>query len=315
MIQINRQYNFCTVVTKYYLVKALALHHSLAMHADKFKLFICCMDKTAYSILKKQKLKNAIIMNVSEVEDAELVAVKGSRSMSEYCYTLKAPLVLHLFEKYQNLDSMIYIDGDLFFFSSPEAIYEEWGQNSIFICPQRTHSQIEANDGKFQAGLIGFKKDNDAFECLYWWRDKCIEWCSREWEDDRWTDQKYIDHWPHLFSGVHVTKNLGVNAAWWNIGDYKFYKKNGSAYINDNKLVIYHFAYFTIFNHFEFSMCTIDWKHISEEEKKIIFIPYMKVIRNMVLKIKKIDKKFSYGFSDKSKFKPIHNYLRYTSRN
>ncbi len=37
--------------------------------------------------------------------------------------------------------------------------FEEWGDHSIFLTPQRDRDWVEKMYGKYQAGLIGFKND------------------------------------------------------------------------------------------------------------------------------------------------------------
>jgi len=94
----------------------------------------------------------------------------------------------------------------LFFFSDPVKIDREWKKGSILLCPQRTYKEMEQLDGIYQAGFIGFKRTKTAFQCLNWWRTKCIEWCYYTRDHNRFTDQKYLDQWPALFRDVAIIK-------------------------------------------------------------------------------------------------------------
>jgi hypothetical protein len=62
-----------------------------------------------------------------------------------------------------------------------------------------------------------FRRDDNAEQCLRWWRARCVEWCFQTPEPDRWLDQKYLDEVPRRFQGVHVLHDPPVNMAIWNI--------------------------------------------------------------------------------------------------
>ena len=92
------------------------------------------MDEISFSILSNLKLENMTIINMSEVEDTQLLNIKQNRSMQEYCWTIKAPLILYILEKY-GIDSVVYCDADIFFFSDPNAIFDQWKNYDTLICP------------------------------------------------------------------------------------------------------------------------------------------------------------------------------------
>ena len=139
-------------------------------------------------------LKNVTLISLESIEDEQLLSVKESRKTAEYSWTLKAPLVLYILKNYDFVNSIIYIDGDLYFYSDPKPILNQWGDGSIYICEQQLFEK-KINTGIYQAGLIGFKRDSNAFQCLEWWRTKCLEWCFHWHDGDKWTDQKYLDKW------------------------------------------------------------------------------------------------------------------------
>jgi lipopolysaccharide biosynthesis glycosyltransferase len=131
----------------------------------------------------------------------------------------------------------------MFFFSSPEPVFEELGENSILIIPHRFSDNNKHNKrfGIYNVGFLSFRNDEWGRKCLEWWRNKCIEWCYDREEANRFADQKYLDYWPSLFEKVCELTHKGTNLAPWNIDNFK-YKKNGeSILVDDDKLIIYHF--------------------------------------------------------------------------
>jgi len=59
----------------------------------------------------------------------------------------------------------------------------------------------------YDAGLIGFNRDEIVLECLYKWKKDCINWCFNKVEVELWLDQKYLDQWPNQFSSLKVMES------------------------------------------------------------------------------------------------------------
>ncbi len=284
-------YNFCIMSGKEYCLKVITFHHSLKRHCQKFNLWICCMDEFTFSLLKKLQLENVHLMQVEELEDDILRKVKQERKPNEYCWTIKAPLVEYLLVKY-NLEKMIYCDGDLYFFSDPSIIFDEWGSNSVLLCPQRDLDWVEQKYGKFQAGLIGFKNDSHGMESLRWWKKKCIEWCSHEENNDRYGDQKYLDQIPLYFQRIKISEHLGINAAPWNCvynNNFEISKNNQQVFIENQPLVVFHFACLSIFDFDKFDLWSLGTLQIPSKILTQIYAPYLEELQLAMEEVKAVD--------------------------
>ena len=152
---------FCTIFDKTYLIKGLALYNSLTEHCKSFRLWILCMDNSVYQILKKLDLKNATLVTLQQFEDPELLSVKKDKNAGEYCWTCKPSFMLYILNKSKNTKHIIYIDTDCFFYSPPEPIYEELGDNSILLTPHRflPHKKHLEKSGIYNAGFFMVKND------------------------------------------------------------------------------------------------------------------------------------------------------------
>ncbi|MDM5188748.1 glycosyl transferase [Bacillus sp. DX4.1] len=280
--------HFCVIVGKEYVLKVIALQQSLIQNTKEFTLWICCIDSFAYSILVKLNLNNVILLQVEELEDERLKNVKKNRKVNEYCWTLKAVLIEYLLVNY-NLSSVLYCDGDLFFFADPSPIFDEWGDNSVFLCPQRDRDWVEQKYGKYQAGLIGFKNDVYGLKSVRWWKEKCLDWCSAEPNRGRFGDQKYLDYIPIYFPKVKISRNLGINAAPWNCiynNDYNISKNLNEVYIETDKLVVYHFACITIFSENDFDLWSLGEISIPNNILDCIYTPYLNQIQLILEELK-----------------------------
>jgi hypothetical protein len=238
-------YHFCTYFDSNYLVRGLALYESLVAHADTFRLYVLCFDDLVYDLLKQKGYEQIVPISQEEFEKGndDLVGCKSGRSKIEYFFTCTPSLPLYILDHYKDIDLITYLDADLFFFSSPQPIFQEFGDNSILIIGHRFSEKNKHREryGKYNVGFLSFRNDAWGRKCLEWWRSKCIEWCYEKEEGARFADQKYLDNWPNIFEKVCVLKHKGANLAPWNLDNYSVYKKNNYLFVDENRLIVYHF--------------------------------------------------------------------------
>lgn len=284
---------FCTYFDKNYLFKGLALHSSLVRYNPSARLWILCMDSYTEENIRKLKLTGVTVIKIDEFEDKELQRAKKNRGRIEYCWTCTPSLLLYVFKKNQECKTAVYVDADLFFYSSIDPIFTELDDKSIYIVEHRFPSdqlgRIETS-GRFNVGILAFRRDKEGLACLVRWRNQCLKWCYWKEQDGKMGDQAYLNEWPKLYKNIAISRNLGVNAAPWNIGDYKVRKKNDGVFINADKLICYHFHQFKIFARDKFSFS--DGYKISSTVKEYIYDPYIQEIKNQTEKVLSIDPYF-----------------------
>ena len=89
---------YCTYFDSNYLTRALALHASLARHAEPFRLWALCLDDAAFHVVEAMSIDSLRPIKLAdlEAEDPGLAAAKGNRSTVEYYFTLSPALPLYL---------------------------------------------------------------------------------------------------------------------------------------------------------------------------------------------------------------------------
>ncbi|PEL95296.1 glycosyl transferase [Bacillus cereus] len=284
-------FHFCTIVGKHYLFKVLALYESLQKHTKNFTLFICCMDELTLATLQNKQLEHVILIPVRNLENNLLKKIKSERKINEYCWTLKAPFMEFLFRTY-NIPRVLYCDSDLFFFSDPKPIFDEWREFAAFLCPQRDSQFVEERFGKFQAGLIGFKNNFHGRKSLKWWKEQCLNWCYQESDGENFGDQKYLDKIPLYFHHIKISNHLGIDAAPWNCiynNNFNFKTYQNDIYIEDDKLIVFHFACLSIFNQSQFDLWSLSPLMINKFIKNNIYIPYLDALRRSMDEIRQIN--------------------------
>jgi hypothetical protein len=199
----EQKYNLCTIINKESLDQGLTLYNSIKMHTLNFQLWICCLDDTTYSSLKEMNLDYVILIHLKNLEGNELLSVKDSRNPDEYLRTVKPSFISYLLKNNYQINSIVYADIDMDFFTNFGDLFAELKEkNSLIVFKRTISNEEEKKYGIYDVRLIGFNRDDIALACLYRWKKDCINWCFNRVEEDRWLEQKYLDKWPQLFSGV-----------------------------------------------------------------------------------------------------------------
>jgi len=250
---------FCTLSDKNFLAKGLALYMSLKKHcSEEFRFYYLCLDKESYDKLSElgesfSELRPAFL---GDLESAypELSSAKANRPYNEYCWTLASFYTNCLINMphemafgSEPLQSITYVDSDLYFYSDPKIIFDEIGNRSIGIIAHR-HNGVGDQDGAYNVGLIYFKNDKIGKECLYWWMDAVLtkkyphlQTCG---------DQKYLEEFIPRFGAenVCVADQTFAHGAPWNFRLYRYDRmKEGNIVWGEKTqpLVFNHFSRFS----------------------------------------------------------------------
>ena len=236
---------FATLFDSNYLAKGLALYGSLKTHVKDFKLFVLCLDDAAYKHLKSLNATDIHLLTLSEVEDGDqsLLAAKNNRSKVEYYFTLSPVLPSYILDHFKETDFITTLDADIYFFSDPSPVFDEFEGKSVMISPHKfaPNRKHQERYGLYNVSFQSFRNDDIGRACLQLWRDQCIDWCYDKLESDRFADQKYLDQWPKKFEKVAVLTYDGAALAPWNIGSYNITKRGTIVHANESPLVFYHF--------------------------------------------------------------------------
>jgi hypothetical protein len=255
--------HFCTYFDNRYLTRGLALHQSLRQYCPQSTLWVLCLDSAAYDILTELALDGLRPIAHEEFlrDDSQLKSARNDRGLIEYYFTCTPSLVLFILARQPALEMVTYLDADLYFFSSPEPLFEEMGTCSIAITPHRFSPTLRDLEryGIYNVGWLSFRRDPVAIECLQWWRARCLEWCHDHVEDGKFADQKYLDQWPALFGSVAVLAHPGANLAAWNLTGVKLGRADETVTVNGRPLIFYHFHQLKRINPAMYEMKLMDY--------------------------------------------------------
>ena len=242
--------HYATYFDRHFLTRGLALIGSIRRHAGAVPMTVLCLDDDTHVFLSRLGLPNVRLLSLAQLEaaDPELAAVRSTRTTLEYYFTVTAPFLRHLFAVDPSIETLTYVDADHFFFGDPAPIYAELDDRTIAIIDHRYPPAFADNYvyGRFNVGILVFRRSGEADACLARWREQCLDWCYDRLEEHRYGDQKYLDEWPERYAGLRVLEYPGVGLALWNVPSYTWSSRGGRVYVDGVPLMTYHFSRFRI---------------------------------------------------------------------
>lgn len=237
--------HFCTYFDKNYLIRGLTLFQSLRTHCPFFRLYTLCLDDDTFTVLKRLNLPRLIPISLQEIESwaPDLKKAKCNRSIIEYYFTLSPVLPLFVLDRYRKVNVITYVDADIFFYSSPEIIFKEFGGHSILVTEHRFPERLKYMEkkGRFNVQFQSFRRNKQGLACLNRWRAQCVEWCFDRVSGNKYADQKYLDEWPDLYDDLFILKHKGCGLGPWNWSGPGITIKGDQAFVDDTPLIFYHF--------------------------------------------------------------------------
>ena len=295
---------FCCYFDKNYLLRGLTLFRSLCQHNKKpFTFYVICLDDYVYEVLLtlNRDIKNIVPIALSSIEgyEKELLNAKSNRSLIEYYFTLTPVIQLFLLDTYQ-IDMIVYLDADLYFYADTSPIFDAFSNHSILLIEHKFPENLKHKEiyGKYNVQFLIFKKDINGISALKWWKDKCIEWCYDFPENDRYADQKYLDHFEKKFNNVLIFDHNGVGLAPWNFMKYTIKQDDSCIKIDNQDLIFFHFHGLKVINKYFINRGLNGYYSKSlSKEMKFLYSSYAKQI---ILTAKWLKTNYTYkiGMSD-----------------
>jgi hypothetical protein len=269
--------HYVTVFDSLFLPQGLALHMSMERHADAYTLWIMCVDSACFDALTTVNLPHVRLLQVGKLETEALVAVKPTRSIGEYCWTLTPFAPRFVFEADSDIARVTYLDADVWLRKKPGPIFREFEASGkrVLITDHAYAPEYDqsATSGQYCVQFTTFTRNSGEI-VRKWWEDRCIEWCYARSEDGKFGDQKYLDDWPEMFSDyVHVLSNSDLILAPWNATRFPY-----------GRSVAWHFHGLRLINGWRKNSFIVDYGDypLPNAVVKNVYMPYTSDLSNSV---------------------------------
>ena len=236
---------YCTMFDSGYLARGLGLIDSMRANGVDGDIWVLCLDERSHQYLHRLNLERVQAFTLADLEAATpgLSDVRPERSRAEYFFTCTPAIVTYVLDRSPSASWVTYLDADMYFFGSPDRVYDAVRDGDIGIVPHRFPDKLASlkQYGTYNVAWVMFKNNETGRACAAWWRDRCLEWCFDRPEHGRYADQGYLDFFAEEFRTTVEIRDTGINVAPWNLGRHTVSLVSDQVVVDTNSLIFYHF--------------------------------------------------------------------------
>ena len=152
-----------------------------------------------------------------------------------------------------NLESLVYLDPDIFVYSPLTPVFEALnGGAAVVLTP---HLTAPVDDGKipgeqemlyngtYNLGFVAVRRCEESERVLSWWERRCLDLGFSEGRTGLFVDQKWMNLAPGLFENVAILRHPGCNMAYWNLYERALTEDAAGYVVNQwARLCFFHFS-------------------------------------------------------------------------
>jgi hypothetical protein len=151
-------------------------------------------------------------------------------------------------------ERVVYLDPDIAVFHPLCGIEQRLDTASIVLTPHQLAPDSETRAildneltslryGTYNLGFLAVRNDTSGRAFAAWWTERTRAACYDDVAAGLFTDQRYCDLVPALFTGVHIERDPGCNVASWNLGQRPVrFGARGELMAGGELLKFYHFS-------------------------------------------------------------------------
>jgi lipopolysaccharide biosynthesis glycosyltransferase len=235
-----------TIVSRNYFAYARTLGASLTDSNPGISFHVLVVDRKDPAFAAQNADLRITWVEDLDIPNFEHVAFKYD--ILELNTNVKPTFVQRLLQSY---DKAIYLDPDIFVYSSLEPIYDLLDEHGVVLTPHITRpidddelpsEQEFMTSGIYNLGFAAFNRSPEAVDLLAWWERRCLTLAYNEQAQGLFVDQKWMDFAPSLCSTTAILREPQYNMAYWNMHERQISWPDGVPYANGRPLVFFHFS-------------------------------------------------------------------------
>lgn len=153
-------------------------------------------------------------------------------------------------------EQVYYFDPDIVVLSRLDDLFTAGTTGSILLTPHQTKPETDyqaiidneiasLKHGVYNLGFFGVSNTEVGRAFASWWAARLYTWCIDDIPNGLFTDQKWIDLVPALFTEVNIERSPRFNVSTWNVTQRHVTGSHQSGYLVDGlPLGFYHFTGF-----------------------------------------------------------------------
>ena len=240
----------CTIISPNYLAFARTLAASYRAHHPGHRFFILIVADTADPEPFRGEGYEVVLPGELGLPDLRSVAMQYD--LLELNTDVK-PSFLRLLLERHDLETLVYLDPDIFVYSPLTPVFEALADGgSAVLTPHLTTpiaddrlpgEQDHLYNGTYNLGFVAVRRSAETAELLRWWERRCLENGFSEGRTGLFVDQKWMNLAPGLFADVRILRDPGCNMAYWNLHERRLTGPPGAPAVNGEvPLCFFHFS-------------------------------------------------------------------------
>jgi len=245
-----------TICANNYLAHASVLAQSFKSFHPDVHFILAILDESSPEI-DYDKLPVDEIIWVHKELPSMVNELKDTYGIAELCTVVKPPLI-ELIDK-KGYECILYIDPDIQIFSEFAEVFEALRHHQAVLTPHICSPTSEKGHpidkdlmrtGIYNLGFVALRMTDEVRDFVIWWKKRVQAYGYHDLKKGFFYDQIWWGYGPAFLDDVCVLRNLGYNAANWNLHERKVIKKDETFYINDTDtpLRFFHYSHYKMEN-------------------------------------------------------------------
>lgn len=240
-----------TICSINYIAKALVLIESYQCHHPGHDFYIVLVDRKSSEVAIERD--GVTVMWAEDLGIADFRQAAFTYDVIEFNTNVKPTALKTLLARY---DRVVYLDPDIEVFAPLSPVFDALDHASIVLTPHANTPILDGckpddlellKFGTFNLGFVAVARCPEAFAFLDWWSARCLAHGFYEPQAGLAVDQKWVSLAPSYFPNLHVSHDVGLNLAFWNLHERQLSNHDGQWMVNDTvPLRFIHFSSFAV---------------------------------------------------------------------
>lgn len=210
-----------------YLDRVRVLGETLRRHHPDWTLWLCLSDQepTGFAFDPSREAFDHLV-RLNELGIPDLRRWIFDHDVVELCTAVKGQMLCRLLDA--GASKVVYLDPDIAVLDTLAAVEALLDRHDIVLTPHQVEPDEERSAvldneigslkyGIYNLGFLAVAGTPEGCRFARWWRDRLLDFCFDDVPNGLFTDQRWCDHVPGFFEGVHVLRDPGYNVASWNL--------------------------------------------------------------------------------------------------
>lgn len=241
-----------TICSINYLAQAKTLGDSLKETNPEIQYFIGLVDKLEGVTFSESHRVPYTLLEVHQIGISQFDQMCDDYNITELNTAVKPYFFSYFFKKYPQAEKVIYFDPDIIVYQPLAQLLKNLDTHNAVVTPHicspiedtKTPNELHhLNTGVFNLGFCAFRKSTASLNFITWWERKLRHECKISLCEGLFVDQNWMNFVPLFLPDTYIEKDLGHNAAYWNLHERRFSKSEQNYYINGTiPLIFFHYS-------------------------------------------------------------------------